>query len=294
MVMNGANDGPTVLLSAAVHGPEITGTEVIRRVCREIVDPGELRGAIIALPIANPYAYRAASWINVEDGFNLNRAFPGSESEWITSRLAHAIMEHAVKRADAVVDLHCMCEPSMLWTHVKFAGDEALDRRAMDLANVFGLGVVEQDISRMAHRSGGMLQAAAAHDIPGITPELLYWRRVDPASVAVGVRGTLNVLCHMDMLAGDVEPQDPDVNTFTGIVEWTEIFANEGGLVEFVAMPGDHLEEGQTIARIRNPFGDVLEVVTSPVAGIMLGYPIFNNQAVRTGEMLIFIGSPRT
>ena len=197
-------------------------------------------------------------------------------------------------RADAIVDLHCMCEPSMLWTHVKFSGDETLDRRAMDMANVFGLGVVEQDISRMAHRSGGILQAAAAYNIPGITPELLYWRRIDPTSVEVGVRGTLNVLRHMGMLPGDIVSLEPDINTFTGIVEWTEIFANEGGLVEFVAMPGSRLDEGQTIARIRNPYGDVLEEVQSPVSGIMLGYPIFNNQAVRTGEMLIFIGSPRT
>jgi predicted deacylase len=58
-------------------------------------------------------------------------------------------------------------------------------------------------------------------------------------------------------------------------------------------MPGDRLQEGQTIARIRNPFGDTLEEVASPHDGIMLGYPIFDNQAVRTGEMLIFIGRPK-
>lgn len=293
MVMNGAKDGPILLLSAVVHGPEITGTEVIRQICRELVDPADLHGAIIALPIANPFAYREASWHNVEDGFNLNRAFPGNNSNWLTSRLAHAIMENAVKRADAVVDLHCMCEPSMLWTHIKFSGDESLDNRTVGLASAFGLGLVEQDISVMVHRSGGMLQAAAALNIPGITPELLYWRRVDPRSVKVGVRGTMNILRHLEMLEGEIESHDPGLNTFSGIVDWIEIFANEGGLVEFVAMPGDPLAKGQTVARIRNPFGDILESIESPVDGLMLGYPIFNNQAVRTGEMLVFIGSPR-
>ena len=83
IVVNGAHEGPRLWLSAVVHGPEATGTEVIRRVLREELDPTKLRGSIIALPIANPLAFQAATYDTPEDGYNLNRVFPGNRPQTV-------------------------------------------------------------------------------------------------------------------------------------------------------------------------------------------------------------------
>ncbi len=292
IVLNGAHDGPTLMLSAAIHGPEVTGTEIIRRICREIINPRTLRGAVIALPIANPFGYRAVSWINPEDGFNLNRTFPGNPHTWISMRVASVIFEQVVRNVNAIVDLHCMCEPSILFSHVHRSGDEDVYRRAMTMAEAFGLGVIEQDVRQMQHRGGTMLEAAAAIGIPGITPELQAWRRVHPVSVDVGVRGVLNVMRLLKMLDGRIEAQ-PEGVTVPGVFRWIEIFSNQGGLVEFACTPGQPLKTGQAVARIRDPYGDVLEEINSPVDGFLVGYPVFGNQAVRTGELLVFLGTAR-
>jgi hypothetical protein len=294
IVVNGRSDGPTLLLSAAIHGPELTGTEVIRQICREVINPEQLRGAIIALPIANPYGYRAVSWYNPEDGYNLNRSFPGSPDGWLTGRLAYAIMENAVKQSNAIIDFHTSCEPQLVWITLKYdEGKQDLYRRSKELADAFGLGIVQQETKKMPHRAGTLVEAAGDLDIPGIGVEFEVWRRIIPSSVKVGVRGALNVMRKLDMLDGKIEPQTGNPKIFKGVYKWTEIFSNEGGLVEFVKNPGDNVKEGELITRIRNPFGDVLEEIMSPVSGIIFNYPIFNNQAVRTGELMVFIGSPK-
>lgn len=292
MVLQGVQDGPTLMVSAAIHGPEITGTEVIRRLCREIIDPRTLRGTIVALPIANPFAYRGVSWTTPEDGYNLNRTFPGDPRTWLSMRVAHLIFEHVVRKVHYIVDLHCMCEPSILFSHVHRSEHEEVYRKATAMAEAFGLGVIEQDVLHMQHRTGTLLEAAAGLGIPGITPELQAWRRVHSTSVDVGVRGVLNVMRLLGMIDGAVEPQPAGV-TVPGVHRWVEIFSNEGGLVEFSCVPGQPVRTGQAVARIRDPFGDVLEEVTSPVDGFLVGYPVFGNQAVRTGELLVFLGTAR-
>lgn len=290
MILRGRQDGPALMVSAAIHGPEITGTEVIRRLCREIIDPQTLRGTIVALPIANPFAYRAASWTTPEDGYNLNRTFPGDPRTWLSMRVANLILEHVVRKVQYIVDLHCMCEPSILFSHVHRSEHEDVYRRARGMAEAFGLGIIEQDVRQMQHRAGSLLEAAAGMGIPGITPELQAWRRVHATSVDVGVRGVLNVMRLLEMTDGAVEPQ-PDGVTVPGVHRWVEIFSNEGGLVEFSCAPGQPVRTGQPVARIRDPFGEVLEEVSSPVDGFLVGYPVFGNQAVRTGELLVFIGT---
>ena len=102
IVVNGAQEGPRLWISAVIHGPEATGTEVIRRVLREELDPKKLRGSIICTPVANPLSFQAATYDTPEDGYNLNRVFPGSPNGSITQRMAHVIYEQ-VKRCDFIV-----------------------------------------------------------------------------------------------------------------------------------------------------------------------------------------------
>lgn len=293
IAINGTQEGPTVVMTAALHGPEITGVEVIRRVCRELVQPSNLRGAIIAIPVANPYGFRTASWINLEDGININRAFPGGDRDWLTPRVAAVLLNNVISKADVVVDLHAMCEPSILFVIVKQTADREAFRKSLDLARLFGLPIAVSVVGqRPAHRAGSLIEVASERGIPGVAPEFQYWRRLVPSSVQVGVEGVLKVLRRLEMIDGEIRPQAALYSTVPSVFRLEEIFSNEGGLAEFVVAPAEPVRQGDTIVRIRNPYGDLLEEVGSPRDGFLVGYPVFNSQAVRTGEMLAFVGVP--
>lgn len=103
--VEGAHDGPTVGLTAGIHGDELLPVEVVRRVL-EGLDPGEMHGRVVAIPLANPLAFEALTRHTPTDMHNLNRMFPGSADGWITELIARALAEHLVPRIDALLDLH--------------------------------------------------------------------------------------------------------------------------------------------------------------------------------------------
>src|SRR5262249_36633153 len=125
LIANGARPGPTLYLGALIHGNEPGGAEVIRRVVREQVDSSELAGAIIAIPIQNPHAFRTSSYHSIDDGLNANRIFPGDASETLTSRAVAALWARALEQSDYVIDLHCNAVGSILFNFVRTGPSEA-------------------------------------------------------------------------------------------------------------------------------------------------------------------------
>ena len=289
IVVNGAHEGPRLWLSAVVHGPEATGTEVIRRVLREELDPRKLRGSIIALPIANPLAFQAATYDTPEDGYNLNRVFPGNPHGTITSRLAHMLFQE-VKRCDFVVDLHANAIPAMQFAIVAHAPEPATVERSFEIGRSFGITTrlmkVSEESQWATRRSGQLLEWAANEGIPGIIVELLYWYRIDPSSADVGTRGVLNVMKALDMIDGEFEKQP--IKVFEGELSGAEQTCMEGGLVFFTKSIGDEVEEGETVAIVRDPYGDILEEVKSPVTGWVTAYPLRKNQCAMSGDTVAF------
>jgi predicted deacylase len=288
VVVNGVDDGPRLWLSAVVHGPEATGTEVIRRVLREALDPEELRGSIIAVPIANPLAFQAATYDTPEDGYNLNRVFPGNPNATITQRLAYTLFQE-VKRCDFVIDLHANAVPAMQFAIIAHADQKTVDR-SFEIGRQFGITTrlmkVAEESQWATKRSGQLLEYAANEGIPGIIVELLYWYRIDPLSVDVGTRGVLNVMKALGMIGGEVEKQPIEV--FEGELSGSEQTCKEGGLVFFTKDVGDEVIEGETVAIVRDPYGDILEEVKAPVTGWVTAYPLRKNQAAMSGDTIAF------
>jgi predicted deacylase len=288
IVVNGAADGPRLWLSAVVHGPEATGTEVIRRVLREALDPKKLRGSIIAVPVANPLAFQAASYDTPEDGYNLNRVFPGNPNGTITQRLAHMLFQE-VKRCDFVIDLHANAVPAMQFAIIAHADQETVDR-SFEIGRQFGITTrlmkIAEESQWATKRSGQLLEYAANEGIPGIIVELLYWYRIDPLSAEVGTRGVLNVMKALGMIDGEVEKQT--IPVFEGELSGSEQTCKEGGLVFFTKDVGDEVVEGETVAIVRDPYGDILEEVKAPVTGWVTAYPLRKNQAAMSGDTIAF------
>ncbi|WP_435333692.1 succinylglutamate desuccinylase/aspartoacylase family protein [Haloarchaeobius sp. TZWWS8] len=207
----GPDDGPTVYVQAAQHGREINGTEVCRRLHDELPTT-RLAGEVVVVPVANPLTFDRVSYTMPEvlDSVNpnMNRVWPGDSGGTLHQRMAAALWEYA-NEADVIVDLHTG-SPEML-THTVFReGDET----ARELAEAFGTSLLlaEQagdDAPDAWHRrqfDGKLRVAAAAEDIPAITPELAHNKQIVEDAVTTGVRGVLNVLRHLEVVPGQVIP----------------------------------------------------------------------------------------
>lgn len=291
VLIRGARPGPTLLLGAGMHAPEIPGVEVIRVLTRERIDPRSLRGAVIAAPVLNPWGMHQNSMLTPQDGYNLNRVFPGHPNSLTSFRLAHLIYEHLVRPADAIVDLHANPLPALQFTIVKRAGNPAVAEASLAMAQAYGVTTIQMITAHEAHRVGAMVEMAAGEGKPGITVELVAWRRIEPEGVESGVRGVLNVMRYLGMVEGAIEPQTVPCLPRVPLTR-TEVTARRGGIVHPCKAVGERVRKDEPIACVRDVFGDVVDEVRSPVDGWILAWPWIHNQAVATGDVLAFIAFP--
>jgi uncharacterized protein len=288
IVINGALDGPILLMTAAVHGIELGGIEVIRQLTREIVDPQKLRGAIIAAPILNPFAYHAARMSTPQDEYNLNRVFPGGSDQLLSHRLADTIVNQIVIKADYLIDFHSNVTPSIPFSIIRRIEPPQVFAESKAMADAFGITTVEMLQQLEQHRVGSMSDWALAHGIASLVVELIDTRRINPNAVKVGVRGALNVMRKLDMLDGNIEKQ-VELPVHQGNFVRMEITASKGGLVHLKKDAGDAVTKGEMLAVLMDPYGNTVDEISSPVNGIVLAFPLRESQAVGTGNMLVFL-----
>jgi uncharacterized protein len=288
--------GPTLYVGALIHGDEIAGVEVIRRVLREEVDPARMSGAVIAIPVQNPLAFRASSYHSLEDGLNANRIFPGDHTESLTSRAVAAISKYALDQSDYVLDLHCNARDSVLFNFTR-TGDFPAAQESVRLSQVFGFTTVLSEAKRHGfgfeeRLVGLMADYTLANGKPTLTVELTPTHDWDEKSIQAGVRGVLNVMRHLKMIDGTVEPQPPDLPIVDKVLgPQLRVTANRGGFVQTVEPVGAWVTKGQIVARVRDAWGDVIEEVASPADGYVLAYPHHKNHAAASGDIVVFVGA---
>lgn len=287
IVVRGSQDGPTMWLDALVHGPEMPGYEVVRRIGRELVVGENLRGTLVATPILNPLAFRASTMHTPQDQYNLNRLFPGAENGLLGQRMAYRIFNDLVSVADYVLDLHANPLPALPFT-LSMAGSSWAHETTRQMADAAGLTAIEMRLANEAHRFGTLTAAALGAGKPALTIELVGWRRILGYSVEIGVRAVLNVLKSLAMLDGDPELQST-ANVIPGALSRVAVTVGSGGIIQFTKQPGDQIATGETIALVRNAYGDVTEEVRTPIDGYLLAYPLIDNQASSTGEEIAFV-----
>jgi predicted deacylase len=287
MVLRGKQEGPKLWLGAAMHGQELSGIPVIWRIVKDLVDPETLRGTVVGAPLLNPFSFNGRTYFTPEDGYNVNRVFPGDPKGLLTHRLANLIFEEGVKKCDYLIDFHCNMSTAMYFSIIKGAqGEEAFEKAKM-MAEAFGITTIEMILKHEAHRTGTLGDEAGKIGKPDLTIELVPWRVIDPEAVEVGVRGVLNVMKTLDMIDGEVEKQTVDV--ISGRLSRTELNATRGGLVSKLVDVGEAIKKDQVIGHIVNPFGEPIEDIVSPVDGWLLAWPMINNQSAGTGEHVAFL-----
>lgn len=293
LVINGAQPGPTVYLGGLIHGTELAGAEVIRRIMRETVDPKQLRGALIGIPIQNPLAYRTSTYHSVEDGLNANRIFPGDPTETLTNRAVASITREAVSQSDYVLDLHCNARDSILFNFVRW-GEGDVYRQNVALSKAFGFTTVLSQAKRQGfgfeERLFGLLaDMACDQGKPNLTVELTPQYNWEEPALQAGVRGVLNVLKHLRMLPGEVE-RHSGVSIIDKVLgPQLRVTADRGGLVHPVEPVGAYVHKGQTVVVVRDPWGDVVEEIRAPADGYVLSYPRHGNHAAASGDIVVFV-----
>ena len=257
-VLCGRRDGPVMFLSAAIHGDELNGVEIIRRLLRRKV-MNSIRGTLLAIPVVNVHGFIDQSRY-LPDRRDLNRSFPGSAKGSIAARLANTFMQEIVLKSDFGIDLHTGAVDRSNLPQIR----ASLEQEGVHgLALAFGAPVVVN----AALREGSLRWAAAGHDIPVIIYEAGEALRFDEVSIRAGIRGVLQVMRSIGMLpAASRRPANRSV--IARSTRWVR--APVSGIVTEKAGLGQRVDAGERLAVLSDPLGEHVEEIQAPFAGIVV------------------------
>ncbi len=258
-VVNGRRTGPVLFISAAIHGDELNGVEIIRRLLR-LQALNRLRGTLLAVPIVNVHGFLEQSRY-LPDRRDLNRSFPGSAKGSIAARLANIFLQQIVLKADYGIDLHTGAIDRSNLPQVRASLDDA---RANDIALAFGAPVV----INANLREGSLRASAADNDIPVIVYEAGEALRFDEIAIRAGLRGVLRVMRRIGMLpASKRAPRAQPVVARSS--SWVR--APVSGIVTRRAQLGKSVRAQESLAVISDPLGSREESVSASFDGIIIG-----------------------
>jgi len=293
IVARGAMAGPVLCLTAGVHGDEINGVEIVRRISHDI-DPTRLSGTVIGVPIVNVFGYSRGSRY-LPDRRDLNRFFPGSRQGSIASRIAHGFFQDIVRHCDVLVDFHT---GSFDRTNLPQVRADLTHPDVLEFTRGFGATVV-------LHSPGnkGMLRVAAtAVGIPAVTFEAGAPARLEPAEIAQAVAAIERLMIKLEMHEDPDAGLAPPANVAAvalPVPEPPPIFldsrwvrANSGGLLISEVSLGQQVLAGQKLGRVIDPVSNVERFIVAPVPGRVIG--MSQNQAVLPGYAAFHLGTETT
>ena len=258
-VIRGRRDGPRLFISAAIHGDEILGVEIIRRLLG-LKLLRHLRGTLIAVPVVNVYGYTARSRY-LPDRRDLNRSFPGSAQGSMASRLAHLFITEVVSHCTHGIDLHTGAVDRTNLPHVRVS----LDRPdAVELARRFRVPL----ILHANLRDGSLRQTVLERGVPVLLYEAGEALRLDERAVRIGLRGVVSVMRGLGMLPNTAPTRvtEPLIARSSG---WTR--AEESGTLQLTRDIGDLVEKGEVVGTLTAPLGDISHPVVSRDSGLLIG-----------------------
>ncbi|RDC59448.1 hypothetical protein HME9302_00636 [Alteripontixanthobacter maritimus] len=274
-VLHGAKPGPTLFVSAAVHGNEIVGVEMIRRVLKN-VSVKRLAGTLLCIPVVNAYGFTAHSRY-LPDGRDLNRVFPGTSKGSLAAQLANVFTEEIIKRSDYGIDLHSAGLNRENLPQIRYSpGNE----RASALADVFGAPA----IIGSPLRAGSLRQTADENGCVMLLMESGEALRFDEFAIRIGVRGILRVMAHLEMGVRK-QPEPAAFAVRSDGSRWVR--ADQGGIFRAIRPAGAMVAQNEQIGYISDPFGDHDTPVIAPMAGLIIGRSVM--PVVNQGDALVHI-----
>jgi predicted deacylase len=258
-VVSGKRAGPTLFVCAAIHGDELNGVEIIRRLLKRKL-LRSLHGTLIAVPVVNVHGFLDQSRY-LPDRRDLNRSFPGSNKGSLASRMANTFIEQIVSKAEFGIDLHT---GAINRSNLPQIRANLGDQRNLELAQVFGAPVViDSEL-----RDGSLRECAAERGLPMLVYEAGEALRFDDLSIRAGLKGIFNVMRHIGMLP-QTKARKPIFPVVAASTSWVR--APCSGILSHKAELGSSVREGERLAVVGDPLGEAEEPVLAPFDGIVIG-----------------------
>ena len=275
-IVNGEAEGPTLFLSAAAHGDELNGIEIVREVAHEW-DHSELHGTLVCLPVLNVPAFIAQQrYLPIYDR-DLNRSFPGDDSSTSAKRIAARIFRNFIEPCDIGLDFHTSTRGRTNMLHARADMD---NHEVARLANAFASNVI---ISTEGPE-GTLRREAADAGTPTITVELGEAHRFQRPLIDEALEGVLSVMAEFGMRDTETVKWPGWRTIIDGSDEKTWLRADAGGLVEMHHDRGSLVEAGDRVCTITNPFKTDSTVIEAPFTGLLVG--VLENPLVYPGNPL--------
>lgn len=276
-VIHGKKEGPILFLSGAIHGDEISGVEIIRRVLkRKAVN--HIHGTLVAVPVVNIFGFIAQTRY-LPDRRDLNRSFPGSESGSLAGRIANMFLSEIVSKCTHGIDLHTAAIHRDNFPHIRAVLENPEVAR---MARAFNSPV----ILNTAIGDGTLRKSAAKLGIPVIVYEAGEALRFDEVAIRAGVKGIILVMRELRMLPALKNKSAATSESFEARSS-TWVRAPKSGILRANKSLGMRVTKGEFLGVISDPFGEYEEIVSASAEGVIIGRT--NIPLVNAGEALFHI-----
>lgn len=262
IVHRGRQEGPCMFVSAAIHGDELNGIEIIRRL-RKLKILKRLKGTLIFVPIVNIYGVMTLSRY-LPDRRDLNRSFPGSSKGSLAGRIAKTFFDEIVAKCDLGIDLHTASIHKSNLPQIRTNID---NEYTYSLAKAFEAPV----ILHSEIRDGSLRATSQEMGVPILLYEAGEALRFDETCIRIGVKGIVNILRKNNMLPADTRSKKQAKKTPVVSKQSRWIRANFGGILRTIKALGDTVKENEILAFVDDPFSDESFELRSPFGGIIIG-----------------------
>jgi hypothetical protein len=275
--VHGRRDGPVLMVCGAIHGDEINGVEIVRRVLTNTA-LRNLRGTLVAVPIVNIFGFVQRTRY-LPDRRDLNRCFPGSESGSLGGRIAYLLRTQIMEHVTHIIDLHTGAIHRFNLPQIRA---ELKTPETARMAEAFAAPVIID----AGLREGSLRAYADSQNIPVITYEGGEALRFDEVVIASGVKGVMRVMRELEMTPAKKSVKPPRKRSeVAASSQWVR--ADIDGIMRPVAKLGQKIRKGQKLAMVADPFGASETAIISPCSGIVIC--VNNLPLVNEGEAIYHI-----
>ena len=282
--VKGVKDGPTLIITAGIHGAEYAGIAAAIRFFKEL-NPEKLTGTVKIVTISNIKAFEKRSmFVCPVDDKDLNQMFPGDKMKGYTNALAYYLFNEVILKGDYYIDLHGgdMIESLIPYSIYHKSGKEEIDKKSLTLAQYYGLPNIKFTTLKGSSPDKGMTYASASEkNIPSIIVEAGEIGQLDEVFVSMHLNGLYNVCKYLGCIDG--EPKKPEnINYYKNFV-WIQ--TSQKGIFYTKVKIGEQVKKDQIIGIIEDYFGNEVEKIVSPITGrVML---LITSPAVKDNGLLM-------
>jgi len=261
VLVNGLHDGPTLVVQAGIHGDEFPGMEAVWRLV-ESLDPADLHGQVIAVPVVNTPSFAICDRVNDIDHQDLNRIFPGKPDGTLSERTAHHLLTEVISKGDCLIDLHAAGAGEIVPLAIARQGHEEM---TLELAKAAGFEFIWMGAKLGEGKLGQASINALRLGIPVTTLEVGGGYEHNEGYVDAQYQGVISIMKHLNMIEG--EPDVPKRRVFFTADLWPQV--GVGGFFRPHVVAGQRVKKGDLVATVHDVYGREMERLEAPRDGLI-------------------------